>query len=170
MAEAAIPRFKLEQLEQVGMVVKDLQKSMESMWNNFGIGPWNVYVYPPSALRETAHRGKPGNFGMQVARAKTAVIEFELIQPLGGDSDYRDFLTEHGDGIHHLGWLIVPNLAQTIKDMEKAGFPCLMSGRTYRSRFAYFDTTGTLGTKLEGYQIDQSVAPRQPDRIWPEPK
>ncbi|MDO8490623.1 MAG: VOC family protein, partial [Dehalococcoidia bacterium] len=148
--------IEIPQLEQVGLVVKDLQKSMESMWNSFGIGPWSVYVYPASSLREMTYRGQKGRFGMQVARAKRGAMEMELIQPTEGENSYSDFLKERGDGIHHLGWLIVPNLAETIKAMAQAGFPCLMTGRTYRSRFAYFDTSSVLGTMLEGYEIDES--------------
>lgn len=169
MTEAGTPRMKIGQLEQVGLVVRDLQKSMESLWNSFGIGPWSVYVYPASALKETTYRGQAARFGMQVARAKCGAMEIELIQPLEGESGYSDFLKEHGESIHHLGWLVVPDLAETIKSMEKSGFPCLMTGRTYRARFAYFDTAGVLGAMLEGYQIDESVSLRQPDRVWPEP-
>ncbi len=170
MAKARRPALELPRLEQVGYVVKDLQKSMEAMWDSFGIGPWSVYVYPASALREMTYMGKPGRFGMQVARCKGAVMEVELIQPLEGENIYSDFLKEHGDGIHHLGWLVVPDLAKTIKTMEKAGYRCMMTGRTYRARFAYFDTFAALGTMLEGYQIDESVSPRTPDRVWPEQK
>ena len=42
--------FDVKGLEQVGIVVRDLQKSMENYWNNFGIGPWNVLHFLSSEL------------------------------------------------------------------------------------------------------------------------
>jgi hypothetical protein len=29
---------------QVGLVVRDLQKSMEAYWKLLGIGPWKIYT------------------------------------------------------------------------------------------------------------------------------
>jgi hypothetical protein len=52
--------------------------------------------------------------------------------------------------------------------MEDNGFACLMSGKTYRSRFAYYDTSAILGTLLETIEVDESIPVRGPDRIWPE--
>ena len=141
---------------------------MESLWNTFGIGPWAVYVYEPSSLSEMTYHGREGRFGMQIARAKWGITELELIQPLEGENIFTDFLKKHGETVHHLGWFKVENMAKTIEEMEKLGFPCLMSGRTYRARFAYFDTTKVLGTILESVSIDPSVPLKEADRVWPE--
>jgi methylmalonyl-CoA/ethylmalonyl-CoA epimerase len=168
MAEPNQPQIKLPEIEQVSVLAWDLQKSMESLWNTFGIGPWAVYVFEPSALTEMTYRGREGRFGMQTARAKWGITEIELIQPLEGENIYTDFLKEHGETVHHLGWFKVENMAETIEQMEKLGFPCLMSGRTYRARFAYFDTTKVLGTILESVSIDPSVPLKEADRVWPE--
>jgi len=168
MAEPIQPKIRVPEIEQTCLMVRDIQKSMESLWETFGIGPWTVYVYEPSSLTEMKYQGREGYFGMQLARAKWGVIELELIQPLEGENIYSDFLEEHGETLHHLGWFKVENLAETTKRMEELGFPCLMSGRTYRSRFAYFDTTKVLGTILEAVETDASVPLRPPDRVWPE--
>lgn len=163
------PRFKLQTLEQVCVVVPDLQKAMESMWNEFGIGPWNVYNYRSSDIRDVTYRGKPSRLGMAVARASMGTNEIELIQPTEGESTYTEFLKEHKNaGVHHLGWYTVKNLADTIRSMEEAGFPCVTSGRTYKAQFAYFDTAKALGIMLEAVCRDDSIPTRPPDRIWPQ--
>jgi hypothetical protein len=44
MSDSNHPLIKIEELQQVGMVVRNVDKTMESMWNNFGIGPWKVFI------------------------------------------------------------------------------------------------------------------------------
>jgi hypothetical protein len=168
MAQQSKAKIIVPEIEQVCVIVRDVQKSMAALWEGLGLGPWNIYVYPASSLTEMFYRGKPAHYGMQLARAKWGIIELELIQPLEGESLYTDFLKEHGETVQHLGWFKVSNLAETTKAMKAAGFPCMMSGRTYRSRFAYFDTTKILGTMIEAVEIDQSVPARGPDRVWPQ--
>ena len=159
--------FRVTELEQVALVVRDVQKSMENYWNNFGIGPWTILHFPPSELHDVMYHGKPGRFGCLLALGAVGPMKLELIEPLEGDSTYSDFLREHGEGVHHLGWYIVDDINQAIRTMEQAGFPCLTSARNYRSHFAYFDTTRVLGTILEAFQTDVSI-PLRPARIWPE--
>lgn len=160
-------KFEVKELEQVGIIVRDLQKSMENYWNNFGIGPWTIFHYPSSELRDMTYRGKAGRFSFQIARGTVGAMEVELIEPLEGESTWADFLKEHGEGVHHIAWYKVDNMAETIQSMEKAGFLCLTSARTYRAHFAYFDTTKLLGTILEAFWADESI-PFRPTRIWPE--
>ena len=164
--------INITELEQVCIVVFDLDKSMESMWNTFGIGPWNITVADADSLSDMTYHGKPARFGFKVARTlnKLGGFEIELIEPIEGDNIYRDFLSEHGEGIHHLGWYKVDSLdafAKTTQTLEKEGFPCIMGGCSYRGAFSYFDTTKVLNTILEVVWRDPLVAPRPPSRIFP---
>jgi len=163
----------LTQLDQVCIVVRDLNKSMESMWNTFGIGPWGIYIYDADFLSDMTYRGNPARFGMKVARTSNnpGGFEIELIQPIGEDNIYSDFLREHGEGIQHLGWYKVDSpeaFAETAQKLEKAGFPCIMSGRTYKTTFAYFDTSKALHTILEMTWADPSISLRPPVSTFPE--
>jgi hypothetical protein len=36
----------------------------------------------------------------------------ELLQPVEGEGVYRDFLNEHGEGLHHLGHVRVDDLGK----------------------------------------------------------
>ena len=51
----------------------------------------------------------------------------ELCQPVEGDSIYRDFLMEHGEGLHHMNFL-VDGLDEITKILVKESFPNLESG------------------------------------------
>jgi methylmalonyl-CoA/ethylmalonyl-CoA epimerase len=136
------------------MVVRDLAKTMESMQNTFGIGPWYVLAYDANSLKDMTYHGKPARFSFKVARThgRLGGMEIELIEPVEGDSIYSDFLREHGEGVHHLRCYEVESLEAlkvTTMALERQGFPCIMTGRTPRAAFAYFETTPVLKTILE---------------------
>ena len=162
MVEPGHPVLRVKELEQVGMVVGNIDERMETMWNTFGIGPWDVYVFSPDVLTDVKYYGKPSRSGMKVARAKIGPMEIELIEPIGDDNVYRDFVDRFGDGIQHLGWHKAESkeaVSEAIEKLEKAGFPCIWTGVTYRSAFAYFDTTKALNTILEVIWFDASITP-----------
>jgi methylmalonyl-CoA/ethylmalonyl-CoA epimerase len=172
-----LPAIKITELEQIGYVVRDCEKSAQSMWENFGIGPWRIVNIPIEFTTEQTYRGKPGRFGFRAAMTITKVggIEFELIEPTEGKSIYRDFLDEHGDGIHHLGWHKLPTLAafdKTTEALERAGFPCLMSGKGPGVAYGYFDATKSLNTIIETIWSDTSKSLPLPviHDIFPVPK
>ncbi len=152
--------IKIDKISHVGFVVYDLDKYMKSLWNNFCIGPWDIGIRdynsssPEEAITDMTYYGRPGQFSyrLAVSRNRFGGIRIELIQPISGDSIYRDFLRDHGDGIHHFGGYAGDSLEDfndTIKTLEKKGFPCIMSGRSYIANFAYIDTTKVLNTILE---------------------
>ena len=96
----------------------------------------------------------------------------ELIEPTEGESIFHDFLKERGEGLYHIGPHKVSTLEtfnQTSKDLEQAGYPCLMSCRTRGVAFSFFDTTKTLHNILEVVWVDPSEAiPTPVIRIFPE--
>ena len=157
--------FMVKVIEEVGIVVRDLHKSMENYWNNYGIGPWNVVHFDSAELSDMTYRGKPARFSLQLARSKVGAMDIELIEPLEGDSTWAEFLKENGEGMHHIGRYKVDDIAATIEVMEEAGFPFLTGARNYRSRFAYFDTRKIVGTILEAFWEDYSI-PYRPGEPW----
>ncbi|MCL5260169.1 MAG: VOC family protein [Gammaproteobacteria bacterium] len=170
MPKSNNPVIQITSFEQVGMVVKDLTDSMNSMWNNFGIGPWDVRIYNPERIREAKYYGKPSKSGMKAAFCYVGKIQLELVEPIGEDNIFRDFEKLHGNGIQHLGWHIVKTeqdfFAITSK-LNEAGHACIWSARSPRGRFAYFDTMKTLNTLLEVVWVDPEAAAVQPDYIYP---
>ena len=166
------PIIKITNLEQIGMVVPDLTKAMDDMWKNFGIGPWNVLIYTPDRLKEVRYYNKPSKSGGKIGLCQVGKVQFELIEPIGKDNIYYDFVNKYGNGIQHLGWYKVEteeDFYVTVKKLEAAGFPCIWSGHSPRSRFAYFDTTKILNTILEVIWLDKK-ANVKPDYIYPSEK
>ena len=115
-------------INQVAIVVKDLQKTMEDYWNILGIGPWNVYSWETPLVYDRKYHGKPVQAREKIAETRMGGVVLELCQPIDGKSIYQDFLMKHGEGIHHLNF-IVDDVDETTEILARQGFPCLQSGR-----------------------------------------
>lgn len=91
---------------------------------------------------------------------KMGAVEIELLQPLGdGPSIWRDFLNEHGPGIHHLGFRVADN-AKTIQLMQSKGCDAPQTGLFKGGSYAYINSAGLLGFVLE--TIDANNPTEQP--------
>ena len=157
--------------EQVCIVVNSVDESVRKMWNNMGISPWNVSNVDADSITNVLYRGRPGRFGFKVGLAQAGGFELELIEPIEGENVYNDFLKEHGEGVHHMCRPVMESfdaLKQAIQDMEKAGFPCVMSGRCPPGNFAYFDTTKVLNMMVEIYWRDPEGYMPPFDYTYPE--
>ena len=166
------PLTEVTKLHQVCIVVHDIDKSVASMWENFGIGPWDIINADADTMSDTTYMGKPARFGFQAALTQKLIggIELELIQPTMGESTYRDFLNEYGEGVHHIGHHKIDtyeNLKITTKALEAAVFPCVMSGRTVLGAFSYMDTRKVLNTILEMAWDDPSATPPPRAYVYP---
>lgn len=142
------------ELHQICLVVHDVEKSIEHYQNILGIGPWTVHESGDATLGDMTYYGRPANQKARIAFAMAGPMQIELIQPLEGESIWGDFLKEHGEGLHHLGHVMVDNMDEALAALEKQGFPCLQSARVVRgpftgTEFAYIDTVKTLGTIIE---------------------
>ena len=159
MAKPSSPIINVTELHQVGIAVRDLEKSMEHYRNVFGIEPWETRDAGPSMISDMMYGGRPVKrpFRFRVALAMVGPMQLELIQPLEGELIYNDFLKEHGEGLHHLGHVKVQNLDDAVQALEKAGFPCTQRGHVGGGGFAYMDTVKALGFILELIELPKKV-------------
>jgi methylmalonyl-CoA/ethylmalonyl-CoA epimerase len=158
----------LQEISQVCVVVRDLDRAMRHYWEILGIGPWRVYTYGPPLVKDQTYRGKPATYRMRLAIANVGNLMFELIQPLEGPSIYHEFVDRCGEGLHHLG-IFVPNLDAAIAEWKDRGYEVLMSGRGYGVRgdggYAYLTTEGDLSAILELIEIPAERYP--PEAVYP---
>ena len=129
---AASPFSKLI---QVGVVVKDLDKTVERL-SSLGIGPFTPMPLPPDA--EQWFRGKPLDAKFKISGAKLGEIVLELIQPVEGESPHQEFLDTKGEGIQHIAFA-VDNLDQEVAKLTKKGVDVLLKANLGNIRVAYLD-------------------------------
>ena len=64
-----------------------------------------MYEYVPGRLRELTVRGEPAEFTWIGAEAEIAPERYvELLQPTSTNGILYDWLTTHGEGMHHVGY------------------------------------------------------------------
>jgi catechol 2,3-dioxygenase-like lactoylglutathione lyase family enzyme len=77
-------------------------------------------------------------------------LQLELIQPNGAQSCWRDFLDQHGEGLHHIAFG-VKNMNEKIRACEFFGMPCVQRGRygSGTGEYAYLDGQADLKCFIE---------------------
>lgn len=132
-------RLVIPKVDQIGIVVKDAEKSAKFYEKFFG----------PKTLE----------FEFELDRAKLKFVFFqvgevqlELIQVLKGENIHSKFLKERGEGIHHLGFF-VDDLEKELEAFKREGFEVLWRSEIGMTKFAYLDTEKTFGILLELIQL-----------------
>ena len=100
-------------------------------------------------------QGKPVDYDMDLRLAATEkgiVQPIELIQPVEGESDYKKFLDEKGEGVHHVGFMVDDLDAETDK-MTEAGFKVIQTGASSTARWHYFGTDAIGGIAIELIEV-----------------
>lgn len=96
-------------------------------------------------------RGKPVEFTFMNAETHVGPVDFEFIQPLEGPSIYKEFLEQHGEGVHHIACMGTgANYEENLENFEKMGLKPLMSGAIGDTiKFYYLDSEPLLKIVLE---------------------
>ena len=145
-----LPNGFVSDVQQVALVVRNLDATLEEYTNRLGIGPWRVMLCEPPRLTDMRIRGEPIGYSMRLAVAQTGRTMWEIIEPVDGPSIYQEFLDEHGEGIHHL---VVEHEGldydEALARFRERGCPPLMEGCLDGIRYAYVDSEGPLKTTFE---------------------
>ena len=158
-------------ISQIAIVVRDIEDALERYYRTLGWGPWNVYRHEPPSLHDTYVHGEAAEYSMIGAETHVGPIVVELIQPLEGPSIYKEWLEEHGEGLHHIAVMrpTPEESAATRKRFADAGADVLMEGRLGETiHFYYLDTEPSLKVIFEsgtGHAVDLT-----PSYVYPNEK
>lgn len=162
-AQATTPTSPLP-ITQIAIVVRDIRPALERYHRALGWGPWNVYEHVAPKLHDTHLHGKPAEYSMIGAETHAGPIVVELLQPLEGDSIYKEWLEERGEGLHHIAVMRpTPEESDATKQrFADMGAKVLMGGRLGDTiEFYYLDTEPTLKVIVEsgtGHAVDLTPA------------
>ena len=146
MKKSPSGRSPFSKIDQVGVVVRDLKRAVEH-YSSFGIGPFK----PLNVTRiERKVYGRPASDVRNISRmAQMGSVQFELIQPVFGESVQREFLESRGEGINHLGFF-VDNVDREVARLEEKGFKVISSVKyAGGGEVAYLDTDKIGGVIFE---------------------
>jgi len=145
MPDMAKPGISINDIDQVGIVVRDLQKAIDYYSSTLGIGPFRILEqYWPNLLV----RGKVVPTRTKLAFAQAGRLQIELIQNIEGENIYTEFLRDKGEGLHHVA-MCVDDADREIEKWEKNGVKALQKGHAGGVSWAYFDTQAIGGVIFE---------------------
>jgi len=147
-----IKKLELPSLSQIGIVVKDMGKTIEYYEKVLGLGP---FVRPDITYKEKRYYGKPVNSEWTMSFCSLGSVELEMIQPITGPTIYHDFLQAKGEGLHHLGF-DVKDIEKKLALCEEMGIKIIQGGQGATSRFEYLDTEAIGGVIFELIQREKS--------------
>ena len=143
------PVHPLNLMTQIGVVVRDLDRIEANMRRVLGVEP---YRRVGGIHTNATYRGVPSDrIGCKCLFDNVCKLEIEYIQPITEDNVWCEFLRDHGEGIHHVGFS-VPSHSGIQKAMDAANVKCIQSGDIYRGvglTYAYFGTADLLGFDIE---------------------
>ncbi|GAA4381152.1 VOC family protein [Paeniglutamicibacter cryotolerans] len=135
-------------LDQIGIVVRHLERVRESMEAIFGILPTATSV---NNYEGVSYRGEIVDTAMESLVYSHFGIELQFIAPLGSENVWDDFLQQRGEGIHHLRFQVEDQTAAMLEladqgmAVAQAGDSAVGAGVAY----AYFDSVPELGFTVE---------------------
>jgi len=141
-------------ITQIGILVNDIEKTSQAYADFFGIAK------PQATLTDAVDKAETEFNGVRSeARAKLAFIEmgslqFELIEPDHHPSTWRNYLNEHGEGPHHIAF-VIEGMKEKITLLESKGFPLQQKGEYTGGRYAYMDTFKELKVLIELLENDK---------------
>jgi methylmalonyl-CoA/ethylmalonyl-CoA epimerase len=138
---------------QIGIVVKDVEKSSGDFAAFFGIPVPGWSWTDPQEKAGTRYRGKPSPARAKLAFMRFGALEVELIEPDDSPSTWREFLDEKGEGVHHVAFM-VEGMKERVAELEGKGFPLVQKGEYTGGRYAYIDTVRALKTVVELLEND----------------
>ena len=108
-------QLNLDQLDQIGFVVKDLEASIETYDSMFG--PFSIME--PGEM-EFDYRGSPEKSELRLAFGRSGDVEIELIEWVSGKTPHKEFLDAGNEGMQHIRF-IVDNLEQKVEEAKALG-------------------------------------------------
>lgn len=141
------PGLRANCIVQNSWIVRDVDAAA-TRWNEvFGVGPF--YIFRDFQADSLLYRGKPGELLFNVAIAQAGDIQIELIaQTSSAPSAYRDLVPEGQEGFHHIG-IFAEDYDKELAEYDSQGFARANEGRVGDMRYAYIDTSPTLGFMVE---------------------
>jgi hypothetical protein len=146
---------------QISIVVRDLEATMRTYVEEYGIGPWEIYEFNPGNVSETV--GAESSW--RIAVTMVGSVQWELIEPLDEKSIYAEFLRTKGEGLHHVA-VGGKGYREQLEAMRAKGRRVLSGGHYNGVTFAYLSTDEDLGVITEIFDWPEGLV-QEPDSVYP---
>ncbi|MFV0252612.1 MAG: VOC family protein [Beutenbergiaceae bacterium] len=137
---------------QIALIVEDLERAIEGWCTVLGVPRSDVIEMdmPAKPNPNEKYRGEEANYGLKlgIIHSKERGFIIELHEPDQNPSTFREFLTKHGNGLHHLGFAVGDARDDVVADLEANGFPIRNVGIYPEGSWTILEGEDTLGVNL----------------------
>jgi catechol 2,3-dioxygenase-like lactoylglutathione lyase family enzyme len=114
---------------QVGFIVKDVEATKRKWAEFLGVDVPETQPVGDYSVTQTTFMGQPAPEAscLMAFFDVGPGLQLELIQPNEAPSTWRNFLNEHGEGIHHIAFQ-VQDSARQVANAEAAGLKLVQHG------------------------------------------
>jgi methylmalonyl-CoA/ethylmalonyl-CoA epimerase len=136
---------------QVCIVVDDVEKYARKYSEIFGLPmPQEYQITAGHEITKATYHGEPTEAKAKIVSWQFGNVQFELLEPLGGPSEWKDALDRNGVGVHHIAFKVkgsndvAASFGQFGIKVSQQGFFTPPTGM-----YTYLDTEDKLGTTVE---------------------
>ena len=137
-----------KKVTQVGIIVKDIEHARKAWASVLGVPVPDISIAESHESRPTLFNDKPTDAKSKLAFFRMDNLQIELIQPLGGNSTWQEFLDKKGEGIHHIAFE-VKDINGMEKKFERIDMSTVQSGGWNGGAYSYIDAMSDLGCIVE---------------------
>lgn len=144
MSRGIAEKLGLPPVDQVGFVVRDLDKALETFGALFG-----DFQTMETALEGAWYRGRPADVTLRIAFGRSGSLEIELIEVVSGESPHRERLEQHGEGVHHIRFR-VDDIDPPLARLKELGFEVIWAHEIPQvsAKWAYLEGPSDHGGAL----------------------
>ncbi len=135
---------------QVAIVCRDIDATSKRWAAVLGVDPPQIRTTRPGREVKVMYRGHPSDGQARLAFIRLGQVTLELIQPVGGNTSWKEYLDSNGEGVQHIAFQ-VQDLDKTLKSLAAKDIPVLHQGRydDDSGSYTYVDSRKALGVTLE---------------------
>lgn len=141
-------------ITQIGILVNDIEKTSQAYADFFDVEKPKWFWTDTVDVAQTEYKGQSSEARAKLAFFDMGSVQLELIEPDEHPSTWRDHLNAHGEGPHHIAF-VIEGMKEKVAVMEAKGMALIQKGEYTGGRYAYMDTFPQLKVMLELLENDK---------------
>jgi methylmalonyl-CoA/ethylmalonyl-CoA epimerase len=141
-------------ITQIGILVNDIDKVSQAYADFFGVAKPEAIITDTVDKAQTEYNGASSEARAKLAFFDMGSLQLELIEPDQRPSTWRNYLNEHGEGPHHIAF-VIEGMKEKVTLLESKGYPLQQKGEYTGGRYAYIDTIPELKVLVELLENDK---------------
>lgn len=135
---------------QIVIVVDNIETSLDSWCELFGIRRPELIIRKAEPNPYETYRGEPAFFGLKIAILDCSDRGFiiELHEPDENPSTFREFLDQHGNGVHHIGFVVGDARDAIVTELQDMGQVMRVVGVYPAGDWTVVDGEHSLGVNI----------------------